>query len=258
MTRYASGEEPMVGDMFTRRGDERWSLLTKESLQVELEDADPGAPVFGDCTLIRRGELLGHDRNGREVRRGDRVQHYSNTEHPITVDAARGGFFVSPDNPRSVRCAEAELVTDEKAERCNRRYADIPCDGNHVNGRHGFNDRNAIGGRWEWWDTDVGDAVQSFARWLAEPTLVDLYEDLKRKVAAMAFKFSVFDIETGLDFTDSGAMVRLRVGQHRTTLHHTAAPLRWEAVEEFFSAAVASEADRIGREALKLPQKGAR
>jgi hypothetical protein len=147
---------------------------------------------------------------------------------------------------------------------CPAQYAGVPCDRELCHdGLHGFNDRHAPNGRMEWalegepaleqWKRAA--AVQEFARWLAAPTTAERFEVFKQKVAAAIHKFSVFDVEAWTDRTAEGLLLRLRVGASHCEMH-CKDDVAWTMVENFIAIAVASESDRIGREALKVRKAG--
>jgi hypothetical protein len=154
MTRYASGEEPMVGD-FVRYAEERtersvaqvgagyvrmsndetWptckltlihrpylaetvtEYVFKEGDCVELGGARYTAEQPEHCRLSDTCDLprnhgpacrvlLGHDRNGREVRRGDMVRCFDNPSFELSA------FSFAPDTP--FECAVFHSISGHK------------------------------------------------------------------------------------------------------------------------------------------------
>lgn len=126
VVRYASGEEPLVGDVI--RGNHMTDLvacvtklngatLAGEIVEADLDSYLGSAPRIKPelWNLIRRAAdprpVLGQDRNGKDVRKGDRIRGiYSGRVYTVeSVDAeghfrATDGWYAPPPL--------AELVTD--------------------------------------------------------------------------------------------------------------------------------------------------
>lgn len=146
--RYASGEEPMVGDTIVIGGapDRRFTVHHVMERAVKVAD-QTGAFLPEDCILIRRGEsrlpeptdyifkegdhdagwsvgddrpVLGLDRNGREVHKNQTVRdvHTGRTMVAVSSQGLRSDgeepWFIQ-NLGQGMLCHNAELVTDEIA-----------------------------------------------------------------------------------------------------------------------------------------------
>jgi len=319
MTRYASDDCTLIrrGDTQTpitatvngkpapvhRNGIGEYFVGLEEPVACKCGRRSMLCDAEGRCPDCQKAPVLGLDRNGREVRRGDWIRCVCGKPdhcghglpariHDIggevvafeykafTVERPCGLMLHEPwcelVDEKAERCctcnsgagahrADCAVVQalDEQLERktqCAQRLHGIQCDlrSNHAGQLHGFNDRNAPRGRVEWavegepelesWRQAM--AVHEFSRWLARPTMEERFEAFKEKVAAALHRFSVFGVDAVTDMTADGFLMRLRVGESRCDMH-CKDDVSWEMVEGFVSIAVASEADRIGREALK-------
>lgn len=337
MTRYDSGEEPMViryGDgTEVRSGDVYRNNKLQREITLKMGLRPAVSPEWANCTLIRRGEteaekpgklladmwaaqaaksirdrslkaniqalelyaaqwnspgvitrqhdapvVLGHDRNGREVRKGDRILAVDMGFVCTVSELHPDGRFAGMSEKQglcSVPEQHAELV-DEKAERrfavgnveaLGEKAEQIGCVDNsgHVweSGfcrycrctyhqaaaiESGVIDPDHFG--FSAAGKTAAPIVESFSRWLARPTMDERFEEFKEKVSAALHRFSVFDVAAVTDMTSDGFLMRLRVGESRCDMH-CKDDVSWTMVEGFVSIAVASEADRIGRESLK-------
>lgn len=132
--RYSGGED-------VRRGDEYLNPTIGQLRVMCPEISDGGETKWGQCTLIRRATppvderlLIGGDRNGTAVRRGDTVRDTRDgrTMRPCTFMPGGTGWddwFIQELGP-GTPVRYAELVTDEKAERdFNYGYGEGPSRG---------------------------------------------------------------------------------------------------------------------------------
>lgn len=260
--RYASGEEPKKGDLVrvTKTGAERY-VDSPGAHGFIYQEGDVLAEeqwFYSECTLIRRGEtqyknsfasaqaliaqrpglvtpeqreaalrpILGHDRNGREVRRGD-VGINARTKQWGTFvgDLFTDGDFIDDENflPRRFPVWNVELL-EEKAETGRINYdCDWPGSGTVP--------------------IAVLEALESFSRWLARPTLAERFE---------AFKARALE-----ELRDCPALILTfdcdqRRGPHVLVEHPDLEP--WVCGESYthaaFSEFIADTERKLGRKAL--------
>jgi hypothetical protein len=159
--------------------------------------------------------ILGHDRNGREVRMGDRIR-YVGHEHTSPVVAVDRSYFETESG--YVTLDKAELVTDEKAERCPGKVGSKPCDllpghgGPHMLAMTKQEEARLLGriedpGKptrinydcdWPGSGTVPSEAlraVESFTRWLAAPTTVERFEAFKARMTMLLEGYSALKVE---------------------------------------------------------------
>lgn len=156
------------------------------------------------CEYVAEGEpvkkpaFLGHDRNGREVRRGNYVAVVLGGEVKRVVHAmgitdgcftGENGELLGDSSIVERWSKKAELV-DEKVERCDRHDIRREPDGNCTACQYDASRppglaamvENMSKGDWVTHDPKVGSALESFARWLAEPTLSERFEAFRARV----------------------------------------------------------------------------
>jgi hypothetical protein len=174
--------------------------------------------------------ILGHDRNGREVRKGDRIRHYSNSIPDIVVAKTSNGtsghpcLFIDELGARGFHFTETELVTDEKAEPAKCTAHGRPWCKNK-NCRHEveperLTDAELEQARKELQRPDVREAIdianglhatalESFTRWLANPTLAERYAAFRARLTKLMECAPLVKFDFDCD-AENGMQLRLR------------------------------------------------
>lgn len=171
---------------------------------------------------------------------------------------------------QQMRHVYAGLLLDslDKPEPCNVPYMSWPtghidrsrggnCDyaKGHA-GPHGFHDRHAPGGKFEWirvsttTQPDISDSIESFTRWLAKPTLAERYEGFRSRMRELLEPYAALSLSFDCDAVN-GPVCRVRHPMFTRKYGCDWYGFNDGASDETVMSAVRIWAEDIGREALR-------
>lgn len=268
--RYKGGEDVRVGDTFRNpncAGDltifgaiascDGWSNCTL------LRRADSPRELSSTALVAQRPELapkddrpiLGKDRNGREVRRLDKLrlvlsncvfQVMFGNDRTVTGDiTSRGSSGLRIGDSINEYWEYTELVTDEKPE--SSLFAGAGNIGSTTFAKDGPDMFEAAEQA-----TEAGKILESTCRALAGPTLAERYAEFRQTVASIiSTSCADLDVEAVTDVAKEQFLLRLRIGPDWEQSLWWPSRGPWEAVRAEINRSVKIVEIELGRKALK-------